>query len=197
MCSKALRRWQGPNADELDRLEQAHQTLGGSAPGRRWRLQHLNDAYIVLLAAYFQSFCRDLHSEAASAMARAVQPAGVRDALLAAMQANRRLDRGNASAENIGQDFARFGMTFWAQVDEHDTRNKARRARFDQLLIWRNAIAHQDFQFSQQQRGKLGATNRSLAWIKRWRANCDLLAMAFDAVLGQQLRTLSGESPWV
>jgi hypothetical protein len=56
-------------------MEEAHHTLGGSAPGRRWRLQHLNDAYIVLLAAHFQSFCRNLHSEAVSVFAAATQPA--------------------------------------------------------------------------------------------------------------------------
>src|SRR5438128_441595 len=96
MPSNALRQWQTTQAGELDRMEEAHQTIGGSAPGRRWRLQHLNDAYIVLLAAHFQSFCRNLHSEAASAFAAATRPATAQIAVLTAMQADRKLDRGNA-----------------------------------------------------------------------------------------------------
>src|SRR5437588_152990 len=105
MPSNALRQWQGGQADELDRMEEAHHAIGGPGPGRRWRLQHLNDAYIVLLVAHFQSFCRNLHSEAASAFAAGTQPTAARIAVLAAMQSDRRLDHGNASIDNIRRDF--------------------------------------------------------------------------------------------
>jgi hypothetical protein len=197
MPSNALRQWQTAQASELDRMAEAHKTIGGSAPGRRWRLQHLNDAYIVLLAAHFQSFCRNLHSEAASAVAAATQPPGVQIAVLSAMQADRRLDRGNATVENIRGDFAKFGMTFWIAVESYDTRNRTRRLRLDQLLTWRNAIAHQDFRFSAETQKKLAGTDRTLTSIKRWRSTCNELAANFDAAVHDYVRGLTGIAPWV
>src|SRR5690242_19021468 len=110
MPSNALKQWLTVQSGELDRMEEAHQTIGGSAPGRRWRLQHLNDAYIVLLAAHFQSYCRSLHSEAVSAFAAATQPTAARTPVLEVMLADRRLDRGNATSENIRGDFSKLGM---------------------------------------------------------------------------------------
>ena len=178
-------------------MEEAHHALGGSAPGRRWRLQHLNDAYIVLLAAHFQSFCRNLHSEAATAFAAATQPATAQIAVLSAMQADRRLDRGNATVDNIRGDFAKFGMTFWVAVESRDARNKARRLRLDQLLTWRNAIAHQDFRFNAEVQKKLANTDRRLTWIRRWRSSCNELAVDFDAVVHDYIRGLIGMAPWV
>jgi hypothetical protein len=157
----------------------------------------INDAYIILLAAHFQSLCRNLHSEAATAFAAATQPSSMQIAVLSAMQADRRLDRGNASVENIRGDFAKFGMTFWVAVEARDARNKARRLRLDQLLTWRNAIAHQDFRFSADVQKKLGNTDRSLTWIKRWRSCCNELAADFDVVVHDYVQGLVGTAPWV
>lgn len=196
MPSNALKQWQGDQADELDRVEGAHDAIGGPASGRRWQLQHLNDAYIVLLVAHFQSFCRNLHSEAAAAFAAGLQPPAARIAVLAAMQSNRRLDHGNPNVRNIRGDFAKFGMTFWLAVEARDARNKGRRARLDQLLMWRNAIAHQDFGFSPDEQLTLAGTNRSLTWIKLWRSSCNLLAMDFDAAVRDYIRALVGTAPW-
>jgi hypothetical protein len=196
MPSNALRQWQTVQAGELDGLEDAHRTMGGSAPGRRWRLQHLNDAYIVLLAAYFQSFCRNLHTEAARAFASVAQPAAVRTAFVAAMESDRRLDRGNASVENIRSDFAKLGMQLWHLVESLDARNRARRIRLNQLLAWRNAIAHQDFRFNGAVQAGLAGTDRRLMWIRRWRSTCNELAADFDATVRDYIGGKIGTTPW-
>ena len=53
----------------LDELEGVHASLTGTAPGRRWITDQLDRAYLVALSSQFQGFCRDLHSEAAAAIA--------------------------------------------------------------------------------------------------------------------------------
>jgi hypothetical protein len=78
----------------------------------------------VLLAAHFQSFCRDLYSEAAAAFVAGIQPGSAQIGVAAALESERRLERGNASADNIRRDFAKFGMAFWADLDKHPTRAK-------------------------------------------------------------------------
>ncbi len=78
---------------------------------------------------------------------------------------NRRgLDRGNASPETISADFARFDLDVWAAAQAASSLTSTRRARLEQLTTWRNAIAHQDFVFSQQQQASLSGTSLSLAW---------------------------------
>ena len=63
MPSISYRRWRTICARALDEMAKAHVAVGGSARGRRYTTQQINQAYAVLLAAHFQGFCRDLHSE--------------------------------------------------------------------------------------------------------------------------------------
>ena len=63
MGSKALREWRNGSAAMLDEIEAA-QAARGLLRGRRRTMSRLTDAYVVLLSAQFQRFCRDLHSEA-------------------------------------------------------------------------------------------------------------------------------------
>jgi hypothetical protein len=57
MSSKALQRWQEEQRTKLDQVENAHRAIGGTRPGRRY-LTQINHAYIVMLAAQWQDFCR-------------------------------------------------------------------------------------------------------------------------------------------
>src|ERR687891_118242 len=63
MPSTALREWTNVRLERLDEIENAHRSVGGIGPGRRYATQQINQAYAVLLSAQFQGFCRDLHSE--------------------------------------------------------------------------------------------------------------------------------------
>ena len=64
MSSISLRRWRtSSGAAALDEIAQAHAAIGGTARGRRYTTQQINRAYAMLLAAEFQGFCRELHSE--------------------------------------------------------------------------------------------------------------------------------------
>jgi hypothetical protein len=197
MPSSATQYWRNFQLSALDQLEQAHSALEGSGPGRRFRTSQINGAYIVLLASQFQMFCRNLHSEAAAAMASVIAGAQLRDAVIAGMTQGRWLDRGNADPRNIGRDFARLKMAFWVQVDGLDKRNPARRARLQQLNIWRNGFAHQDFDFSVQEQNAISGTKPTMPYVRIWRRACDNLVNEFDSAVAGHVTTLTGTPPWV
>jgi hypothetical protein len=192
MPSAAHNRWRTSRRTALDELEHAHQSVGGTGRGRRYATQQINHAYAVLLSSQFQGCCRDLHSECADHLVRAVIPATLHTALRAALTQDRKLDRGNPNPGNIGSDFGRLGLSFWPAVQAIHPRNAARQALLEELNIWRNAIAHQDFD-----PGRLGgATTLQLARVRRWRAACDALAVAFDDVMRGHALTVTGAAPW-
>jgi len=197
MPSSATEYWRTFQLSALDELEQAHTALEGSGPGRRFRTSQINGAYILMLASQFQMFCRNLHSEAATAMAGVIAAGQLRDAVIAAMTQGRWLDRGNAEPRNIGKDFARIKMAFWVQVDALDVRNAARRARLRQLNIWRNGFAHQDFDFSVEDQAATNGTRPTMPFIRIWRRACDNLVDEFDSAVAAHLTTLTGTPPWV
>src|SRR5436190_15301576 len=109
MSSVALQDWLTVRIPRLDEIEDAHRSIGGSGPGRRYATQQINQAYAVLLASQFQGFCRDLHEECVDHLARAVTPASFRRLLQTEFELHRRLDVGNPSPGNIGADFNRLG----------------------------------------------------------------------------------------
>src|SRR5204863_6931974 len=105
----------------------------------------------------------------------------------------RKIDRGNPSPGNLGSDFNRFGISFWALVDVHRPQNLARKVALEEMNEWRNAIAHQDFAASMLKAGRPGLT---LAQVQTWRKACDGLARSFEEVLRRHLHILTGAVPW-
>lgn len=191
MPSHAYRRWATTRARALDEIEQAHAALGGTGPGRRYATQQVNQAYAVLLAAQFQGYCRNLHSESVDALVAGLPPL-LQPIIQTEFTWNRQLARGNAQPGNLGADFGRLGLTFWDAVETWNPRNSARRAALDALNAWRNAIAHQDFDPA-----KLGGTTiLRLAQVRHWRSDCRHLARSFDEVIRQHLQSRLGSSPW-
>ncbi|MCB9593937.1 MAG: hypothetical protein H6719_14485 [Sandaracinaceae bacterium] len=190
MRSRSLERWRTDRRTQLDQIAHAHARVGGTGPGRRYATQQVNHAYVMLLASQFQGFCRDLHSEAADVIARAVQPIALQPLVKQRLTAGRQLDSGNAQPGSIGSDFGRFFATkFWDEVDALNARHAQRRADLGSMNDWRNAIAHQDF-------SAVGTSALRLGQVRNWRANCNVLATAFDDVLSRRLRALVGSRPW-
>jgi hypothetical protein len=187
MPSVSLSRWKANRRTALDELEAAHRGVGGAGPGRRYATQQINHAYTVLLSSQFQGFCRDLHDECADCLVQGISPAPLRAACRNALVQNRRLNQGNPNPGNLGSDFNRFGLVFWDEVKNLDTRNLARQNRLAELNDWRNAIAHQDFK---------QATPLRLVVVRQWRKACGQLAAAFDEVIRQHVESINGTSPW-
>src|SRR6266511_4031409 len=84
----------------LDKIENAHRTVGGTGPGRRYATQHNNQVYTIWLASHFQGFCRDLHSECVNHLVAPLAPA-YQTMLRDLLTEDRRLDKGNAQPSGI------------------------------------------------------------------------------------------------
>lgn len=196
MASRALARWQGSQADALNELVNAHHAVGGEGPGRRYATDQLNRALVLALAAQFQGFCRDLHSEAAAFVAASIEPADFRPLVSAALTQARLLDRGNAQSSSIGADFGRFDLKIWDAIYTMHLLNSGRRRKLDQLNAWRNAIAHEDFAFNEEKRLLTANTSVILRHIRAWWSACDQLAIAFDVAVASHLKGLVGRTPW-
>lgn len=200
MPSASLTLWRSDRVPKLDEMEAAHAAIGGIRRGRRYTTQQVNHAYVMLLAAQFQAFCRDLHSESVSHVKNAVAPAALQNPIAAEFQRDRKLDRGNPNPGNIGSDFNRIGMDFWAEVRRLDRRFNPRpqpslalhQTHLETLNSWRNAIAHQDFRSTSLG----GRTAVQLAEVRQWRRSCDVFARAFDEAVRVYLQGVSGTSPW-
>ncbi len=52
------------NADDIQRLLEIHQIVGGSSRGRRYQLDVLNRSSVVLITAFWEAYCEDIASEA-------------------------------------------------------------------------------------------------------------------------------------
>lgn len=133
----------------------------------------------------------DLHTEVARSIVRRLPKHDVQHILLARLVDNRQLDRGNPNPGNLGSDFGRFGVALWPAVEARDRRNATRQRSLSELVVWRNAIAHQDFTSPDLRRRWL-----RLADVRRWRRACDALALHFDVVFVGYLTNLAGVPPW-
>ena len=63
MASKAREAFDR-SAEDVERLLEIHQDLGGDAQGRRYRLEVLNKSAIVLITAIWEAYCEDIAAEA-------------------------------------------------------------------------------------------------------------------------------------
>jgi hypothetical protein len=191
MPSQSLIRWHGERADALDEIENAHAMVGGTERGRRYATQQINYSYTALLSSHFQGFCRDLHSECVDHVV-AILPAQVRVFIREEFIWNRSLARGNPHPGAIGSDFNRLGVDLWAGVYALDARNNRRRELLQELVEWRNAIAHQDF----DPVAPGGIPTLHLARVRAWRSAVNALARSFDQAMYDYLRGLGGPTPW-
>jgi hypothetical protein len=190
MPSISYRRWRSARRAALNDIETAHAGIGGTGRARRLATQQVNRAYVVILAAEFQGFCRDLHTECIDHIA-----AGVRVAMQLMIdrefRLHRGLDRGNPNPGTLGADFGRFGFDFWPDVLALDTHAASYRTDLETLNAWRNAIAHNDFAPS-----RFTSTILSVSQVRDWRRSCNHLARLFDTLLYRELTRLTGNAPW-
>lgn len=191
MPSHSLIRWNGERADALDEIENAHAVVGGTERGRRYATQQINYSYTALLSSHFQGFCRDLHSECIDRLV-ALVAAQLQDLLSEEFNWSRSLDRGNPHPGAIGSDFNRLGVDIWTDVYALDARNERRRELLQELIDWRNAIAHQDFDPVVPG----GIPTLHLARVRAWRSTVNALARSFDQAMYNYLQGVVGTPPW-
>ena len=191
MPSVAYLNWRTFRAAVLDEVEAAHSSIGGTAPGRRYATQQINNAYALLLAAEFQGFCRELHDECVGVLIKVI-PVPLQEIVEVSLSLGRQLDRGNATPSALGSDFGRFEIRFWPSLFESDPRIQEWQRGLSELNEWRNAIAHSHFPTN-----LASATVRlRLKNVQNYRKLCGRLARAFDRLLLEKLQGLTGQLPW-
>jgi hypothetical protein len=194
MSSTALSTWQDGRRDRIEELLDVHQLIGSK---RRWGTSQINSALILRLAAEFQGFCRDLHDLAAGHfVASMVQENPRLDAILTSrLIKERKLNRGNASPGALGSDFGLLGMTFWAALEDADSRAKHWNQSLEALNDARNAIAHSDE--DKLARLKQNGYPVILQTVRDWFRMLDSLAGTMDNVVSAHLdEILAGGRPW-
>jgi len=192
MSSTALIDWQTSAAEALSQLEAAYRAVGGAQAGRRTNTLQLNYAFVLLLAAHFQAYCRSLHSEATQWLVDTVDP-GLGAVIAVNLTLHRQLDSRNAQPASLGADFNRLGFEFWLDVEMLDARNRDRRGKLERLSEWRNAIAHHDID---RRRTDLAPREVTLDACRSWRGALNGLARSFDVVLANRLQELTRTCPW-
>jgi hypothetical protein len=192
MPSPALTEWNTSAVGALSQLEEAHRAVGGTSAGRRTNTLQLNYAFVLLLSAHFQAYCRSLHSHSIRELAGALPP-GPGGVMSVNLTFQRQLDSRNAQPGSLGADFNRLGLRFWDAVEAADARNAGRRNKLERLNDWRNAIAHHDVA---SRRSGLTPHEVTLDACGSWRSALDGLARSFDTVLADHLAALIGFRPW-
>lgn len=192
MPSRSLQTWYADGRRALDEIEAAHRAVGRVGPGSRFAAQQINQAYVVLLSAQFQRFCRDLHSQCVEHLVHGFVHPTAWVMVRRRFEEGRKLDTGNPTPANIGSDFDRLGIKFWPALHALGAGAEARHRSLSELIQWRNAIAHQDFTHS----ALAGRERLQLAEVRRWRPTCEQLAVDFERVMHHYLSSVTGSAPW-
>jgi hypothetical protein len=159
-------------------------------------------AYVLLVAAQFQGFVRDLHDLGALALvAAAGAPPHVASLLTGAIVEGRALDKGNATVPAIQNDFRRLGLhgmngaigriqPRWAG----GSGAQGDRAAFEELLNLRNCLAHGNER-------ELAALRRrsvldTVSWTRAKVPVRNRTAKAMDRVVWDHFRQATDVEPW-
>ena len=190
-----MRVWRTDASAAFDEIENAHKAVGGTRPGRRFFTQQLNHAYTMLLAARFQGFVRALQVQTAEVIALGAHNTTYGELLRENLTSNRALERHNAQPNSIAEDFERFGLDIWAEVDRERKGNDERRKKLWALITWRNAIAHDDIA-AKLAKGALEPVTISLGTCRTWRSALNILATSLDKVAADHCQALGLPRPW-
>lgn len=197
MSSGSLGTWNWVRTERVKRLRAAHQALAGTAPGRRWVTEELNQALILRLASEFQGFARDLHDEAGVFVAGCLAPGNpqLQDVLRLPYTVNRKLNQGNADPGTLGNDFGLFGIVLWAALQaRYPARAKGWNQKLSALNMARNGIVHDDG--AKIARVQADGWPLTLQSADRWKSALDGLAQGIDRTVGGHLKLVYGTQPW-
>lgn len=194
MTSAALTSWQTKRAARLDQLNEAHTLVGGGA-NVNTSLEAIVWSMILVLAAEFQGFARELHDESSEFLASAIGHADqtyfeiVRNNLTA----NRGLDRENAKPETMSTDFRRLGIfNLWDRIESTGPDGSRWHSQLGILNKARNAVAHGDL----AKLDSLSGVTVNAATIASWRRACDGICELMDQLLMNYLKDATGREPW-
>lgn len=173
MPSDALRALNSRLRD-VDQLMAAHATVGGLDPGRRYDVEGLNRAAVLMLCGHLEGYVEDVMREALGKVDQRIDA----KPLLSGFH--------NPWPDRIDDLFVFIGMSKPCRaISWQKAGNKAVRDNLEQLVATRNRIAH----------GTTGVTVHK-GDVTRYRGYVEGFAARFDALVRAQLRTLIGSQPW-
>ncbi|WP_439624713.1 hypothetical protein [Gemmata sp.] len=196
MPSHSLVRWRTDRVTRLDRIEAQNLALSVAVPPDPDLIDENLRGFVMLLAAHFQGFCRDLHSECVQAVANAV-PAPMLYMFQTLCELGRELSGTNAKYTSIKADFERFDFDLTDALTTDPAvapavlvANQAHISRIDHLNKWRNYAAHHN-----ATPPAVGGPF-ALPTVLLWKSACHELAAELDRVMYNQLVKLTGVAPW-
>ena len=195
MTSTALTQWRSSGLARLAELEAVHANLTGTGPGQRWGTTQLNRSLFLALVAQFQSYCRDLHDEAAQVFIGQASPRQMPTLRVLVVQ-GRRLDTHNPRRSTLGHDFVRVGLTLIDDLKAAGPQVVDQLDALDRVVDYRNAVGHGDESkiAALEAGGRIKATKRS---YEQHRRALDALAGTMDDVVADQLAgSLGIPRPW-
>jgi hypothetical protein len=196
MPSNALTRWQNERLPRLNLVDAQNIAIGAQMPQNPQLVDENLRGYVLLLAAHFQGYCRDLHSECVQAAANAV-PVPMLLMFQRLCEEGRELSKANAKYSSIKADFERFDFSLTDALTADPLLALAVRAtnaelitRINHLNSWRNYAAHHN-----ALPPNVGGPF-TLLMVQLWKNSCNGLATELDRVMYNQLMALTGVAPW-
>ncbi|MDY3559278.1 hypothetical protein R5W23_006497 [Gemmata sp. JC673] len=182
MPSHSLLRWQTDRVPRLSALD----AQVASGPPSLLTDENLR-AFVAMLCAHFQGFCRDLYSESVESIVRTFPP-GMGLVVRTQFMAQIGLGTGNPTLQTLVRDFDRFGVGVRAALDA-DPANAVRLNHLALLNQWRNFVVHH---------GVTAPPGPALtpALPQVWQVSCDGLAAELDRIMYDYLQALFGTPPW-
>jgi hypothetical protein len=173
MPSKALTAL-GDRLQDVDQLMAAHEAVGGTDRGRRFDVEGLNRAGVLMLSAHFEGYVEDLMAEALAAIDSQLQV----EPLTGSFH--------NPWPDRIDELFAFLGLDKPSRrISWQRASNTAVRSNLEKLVRTRNRLAH-------------GATGVEVKKheVTSLRKYVEGFAQRFDDLVRAQVQTLTGTSPW-
>ncbi len=178
--------WNTTRQGRLSKLEaQCVWAAGLVPPDPDMVAEHLR-AYVTLLSAHFQGFCRDLYTEASLKVVARIKRVGLRLIVQAQFAAGLKLGKVNPTLDALTEDFSRFGITSLRVAVGTAPPADAHKGRLKAMNECRNKCAH----------GEPVIPELLLTNIQDWRASCGWLASRLNAVVYDKLRSAFRAAPW-
>jgi hypothetical protein len=184
--SQALQEWNTTRRIKLDKVEGQCVWAAGLVPADPEMVDEHLRAYVTLLSAHFQGFCRDLYTEASLKVADRIKKVGLRPIVQAQFAAGLQLDKKNPTLDALSEDFGRFGIAGLRTAVGTGPPADTHKGRLKALNGCRNKCAH----------GEPAIPGLLLANIQDWRNSCDWFAARLNTVVYDKLWVAFRGAPW-
>lgn len=184
--SQALREWDTTRRGKLTKVEAQCVWAVNLAPADPEMVDEHLRAYVTLLSAHFQGFCRSLYTEASFKVANRIKRVGLRPIIQAQFAAGLKLDKVNPTLDALAEDFNRLGINDLRTAVGTAPPADTHKGRLKAMNGCRNKCAH----------GEPVIPELLLANIRDWRVSCDWLATRLNAVVYDRLWTAFRAVPW-